>query len=239
MDTHGPYEPPGEYATLYADEGLSGRDAQSLYQRAIEEPESITEEERQLLVDLYDGEIRYNDMRIGEFFDSLRERGLLENSLLIVTADHGDAFGEHGYYEHPRYLHDEVTHVPLLVHGPGLSPQSFSGTVSTLDVTDIIEAGEKSVSEYVSSERTVFSQARGEGDNNNLRRYAARRNGEVCFCQCGEGDVVFTKCSSDQLRNELENHIDERSQVSDVQNQESDSDISAEVDQRLDALGYK
>jgi hypothetical protein len=37
---------------------------------------------------------------------------------VIVSADHGDAFGEHGYYEHPRYLHDEITRVPLFVRLP-------------------------------------------------------------------------------------------------------------------------
>jgi len=140
MDTHGPYEPPAEYQRLYRDETVSDSKAQSLYQRAIKDPDSITDEEQQLLIDLYDAEIRYNDERIGEFLEALRERDLLEKSLLIVTADHGDAFGEHGYYEHPRYLHDEITHVPMLVRPPGgADGQEVSTPTSTLDVAATIE----------------------------------------------------------------------------------------------------
>jgi len=139
MDTHGPYEPPGEYATLYADRELSGREAQSLYQRAIDDPDSITDDERELLIDLYDAEIRYNDEQIGMFLDELRERGLLEESLVIVSADHGDAFGEHGYYEHPRYLHDEITHVPLFVRVPDGPTDTVETPASTLDIVSTIE----------------------------------------------------------------------------------------------------
>jgi len=129
-----------EYATLYADRELSGREAQSLYQRAIDDPDSITDDERELLIDLYDAEIRYNDEQIGMFLDELRERGLLEESLVsIVSADHGDAFGEHGYYEHPRYLHDEITHVPLFVRVPDGPTDTVETPASTLDIVSTIE----------------------------------------------------------------------------------------------------
>mgnify|MGYP000678179723 CR=1 FL=1 len=57
MDTHGPYEPPGEYTNIYTNKQLSKREAQSLYQRAIDNPESITKQEHRLLIDLYDAEI--------------------------------------------------------------------------------------------------------------------------------------------------------------------------------------
>ena len=148
MDTHGPYEPPGDYATLYRNDTISKRSAQSLYQRAIKQPESITDDERELLIDLYDGEIRYNDTHVGEFLNGLRERGLLNESLLIFTADHGDAFGEHGYYEHPRYLHDEITHVPLLIRPPGGKDEIIETPVSTLDIMSTIRYLVGSESEF-------------------------------------------------------------------------------------------
>jgi len=74
MDTHGPYEPPGEFRTKYAKREISDRDAQSLYRRAIKDPESITDDEQQLLIDLYDGEIRYNDEQIRVFLDGAKKR---------------------------------------------------------------------------------------------------------------------------------------------------------------------
>ncbi|QZP38250.1 sulfatase [Halobaculum magnesiiphilum] len=244
MDTHGPYEPPGEYATLYADDGLSGRDAQSLYQRAIDEPESITEEERQLLIDLYDGEIRYNDMRIGQFLEALRERELLEESLLIVTADHGDAFGEHGYYEHPRYLHDEITHVPLFVRPPGGAGRVVKEPVSTLDIVATIKSGigesaSFSLLEDVDGNRRVFSQARGEDEHSHLRRYAVRTQDGACFGErdLDSGAIEFGDMTDRSLRSELEAHVEQRVRVENGDGA-AEEEVDEEIERRLNALGY-
>jgi arylsulfatase len=67
MDTHGPYEPSEKYMINFRNDGISDKKAQSLYQRAISYPESITDDEKELLIDLYDGEIRYNDAKIVSF----------------------------------------------------------------------------------------------------------------------------------------------------------------------------
>ena len=249
MDTHGPYEPPGEYATLYADESVSGREAQKRYQRAIDDPESITDEEREFLIDLYDAEIRYNDAQIGEFLAALRERDLLAESLLIVTADHGDAFGEHGYYEHPRYLHDEITKVPLYVRPPGGRAEEVATPASTLDVGATIEAAidVEATSDGVSllgalpDDRTVFSQARGEDEHSHLRRYASRTAEGACFCERDResGTIKFGGCAGSSLREELEAHVDERVRVESGESVEDDGEVDEEIERRLDALGYK
>jgi len=250
MDTHGPYEPPGEYATLYADRTLSGRDAQALYQRAIDEPESITEDEQQLLLDLYDGEIRYNDAQIGTFLEVLRERDLLEDSLLIVTADHGDAFGEQGYYEHPRYLHSEITHVPLFVRPPGGDSETINAPVSTLDIVPTIEAtvgleddankrdGASLLGEH-DPERHVFAQARGEDEASHLRRYAVRTDDGLCFCERNRetGEVTFTE-GDRSLRSVVERHIEERVRIEQGDESAADDEVNDEIERRLSALGY-
>ena len=246
MDTHGPYEPPGEYATLYADRELSGREAQSLYQRAIDDPDSITDDERELLIDLYDAEIRYNDDHLGAFLDELRERDLLENSIVIVSADHGDAFGEHGYYEHPRYLHEEITHVPLFVRPPGGATDTVETPVSTLDIVSTIEGIVGRESEFSllapgDGDRRVFSQARGEDDHSGLRRYAVRTQGGACFCErdTETGAVEFTESTDPSLRSELEAHVDERVRVENGEEPAADDDVDADIERRLSALGYK
>ncbi|WP_049919167.1 sulfatase [Haloarcula marismortui] len=245
MDTHGPYEPPNEYATLWAERGLSGRDAQSLYQRAIDDPKSITEDERQLLVDLYDAEIRYNDEYLGEFFEALRERGLLEESLVFVTADHGDAFGEHGYYEHPRYLHEEITKVPLLVRAPDGNSGVVATSASTLDIVSTIRsfcgANDVSLLNPFEDDRRVFSQARGEDDNSHLRRYAVRSAEGACFCEWNKttGEVKFTETTVRSLRPVLDAHVDERVQQAQKGDTETNTDVDEEIERRLSALGYK
>ncbi len=248
MDTHGPYEPPGEYATLYTDESVSGREAQSLYQRAIKDPESITDDERELLIDLYDAEIRYNDAKIGEFLEALRKRGLLEESLLIVTADHGDAFGEHGYYEHPRYLHDEITKVPLYVRPPGGRAEEVATPASTLDVGATIEAmigsdaesQGRTLLDLGDEERAVFMQARGSKNESHIRRHSIRTRNGACFCEqdTQAESFKFTDCIERSLRDQLEQFVRQRG--SDIEkNGKSEDDVDSEVERRLSALGYK
>ncbi|MFU1781517.1 sulfatase [Haloarcula japonica] len=246
MDTHGPYEPPGEYATVYTDQEISDRDAQSLYQRAIDDPDSISDDERQLLIDLYDAEIRYNDEHLRAFFDGLRERGLLEKSLVIVTADHGDAFGEHGYYEHPRYLHEEITRVPLLVRPPSGRGEIVETPASTLDINATVKSlvgtdGNGHLLNGLGSDRRVFSQARGENGDSHLRRYALWTREEWCFCErdTGTGDVRFTEETSRSLRSELEAHIEQRVRFEDGNKSETVDEVDEEIERRLSALGYK
>ena len=72
----------------------------------------------------YDGEIAYVDQVLGKFFETLRTRGLYDNSLIAVMSDHGEAFGEHGEHYHGIFLYDETIHVPLLFRMPA---QQFAG----------------------------------------------------------------------------------------------------------------
>ncbi|MBI3474696.1 MAG: sulfatase-like hydrolase/transferase [Acidobacteria bacterium] len=66
----------------------------------------------------YDGEIAYTDSVVGRLVDALRQRGLFDNSLIAIAADHGEAFGEHGEERHGMFLYDETIRVPLLLKLP-------------------------------------------------------------------------------------------------------------------------
>jgi arylsulfatase A-like enzyme len=70
------------------------------------------------LVSLYDAGVRQLDHDLGALFDALRERGRLADTLLVVTADHGEEFGEHGNFSHGRH-YQELLRVPLIVRLPG------------------------------------------------------------------------------------------------------------------------
>jgi arylsulfatase len=252
MDPHGPYLPVGDFREMYADDPPGDRTLQRLYKRAIREPESITDAERRLLIDCYDAEIAYTDAKLREFLDGLAERGLLRNTAVVVTADHGDAFGEHGYYEHPRYLHDELTHVPMLVRLPDSSTARIETPVSTLDVVptaldlfgidhDVPGRSLLDLASDAASDRTVFSQAAGEDEDANLRRFAARDRESQAF---GTYDVEaesasITQQSDARIGDQLKTHIAERRGHLHGSTGRDEEDVDGEVERRLSALGYK
>jgi len=74
------------------------------------------------LVALYDGEIRYTDFYLGKIFDRLRELKILDDTIVVVTADHGEEFFEHGKKGHRGNLYDETVLVPLVVRFPAKVP---------------------------------------------------------------------------------------------------------------------
>jgi arylsulfatase A-like enzyme len=83
-------------------------------------------------VDRYDGEIRDTDREIGRLIEGVRRRA--PHTIVVVTADHGEEFGEHGGAYHGTTLFDEQTRVPLIIDVPGLPPRRIEAPVSTTSV---------------------------------------------------------------------------------------------------------
>jgi len=81
---------------------------------------TITNVELEFLRGLYDGAISYIDALIGNLAGELSRLKRFDNTLMVISADHGEAFMEHGYVEHTACLHSEVLRVPLILTGPGL-----------------------------------------------------------------------------------------------------------------------
>lgn len=82
---------------------------------------ALTDEEREFLKGLFDGAINYVDHQIAGIVQELKRLGLDRNTILVITADHGEAFMEHGVVEHTACLYNEVLRIPLILSGPGLS----------------------------------------------------------------------------------------------------------------------
>jgi arylsulfatase A-like enzyme/Flp pilus assembly protein TadD len=76
--------------------------------------------DRSHAADLYQGEIAFVDREIGHLLDDLAARGLGDDTVVIVTSDHGEAFGEHGEEGHGLLAYDETLKVPLIVRAPGV-----------------------------------------------------------------------------------------------------------------------
>lgn len=85
---------------------------------------------RDMLTDYYDGEIAFLDHAIGQLLDQLAEDGLLHDTLIIITSDHGEHLGEHNLTGHGNSMYDPLIHVPLIMHHPDYA--SGGQRVSTL-----------------------------------------------------------------------------------------------------------
>jgi arylsulfatase A-like enzyme len=93
----------------------------------------------QSLVDKYDTAVRYTTDRLGDLFAMLDEHGLYRNSLIIVTADHGEELFDHGGFSHGFSLHREVLHVPLYIKLPGQETRrTEESPASLLDIMPTI-----------------------------------------------------------------------------------------------------
>ena len=88
-------------------------------------------------VDLYDGEIRFTDFHIGRVLDAIKAAGLWDKTIIVVTADHGDGFGEHGIppdKRHGYHLYATETKVPLFIRIPGVAPRRVVTPAGHVDI---------------------------------------------------------------------------------------------------------
>jgi len=133
MDAHQPYHPPDEYAEQFAP-GVESSDV-------IQDPtafncgaETADDGEWAAISGLYDAEIRHMDDQLGRLFDSMREAGVWDETVVVVCADHGELHGEHGLYGHEFGIYEPLVNVPLLVKHPDLDPGRDDTQVELLDL---------------------------------------------------------------------------------------------------------
>jgi len=100
---------------------LRGASPGEIYNALYSEPESFTDDDARLLSVAYDRELARTDAEVGRLVDALEERGLLDRTLVVLTSDHGEQFGEHGLLGHGGDgFHDEVLRIPFIVAAPGV-----------------------------------------------------------------------------------------------------------------------
>lgn len=85
-------------------------------------------------VELYDGEIRFTDEQLGRLLETLRQRGLYDRTIVAVTGDHGEGFGEHGIELHGYHLYAAQTRVPMIVRVPGLAARRSATPAGHIDL---------------------------------------------------------------------------------------------------------
>jgi arylsulfatase A-like enzyme len=100
---------------------------------------NITDAEWSVIKSWYDGAIRYLDHRIADFVETLQKLDRWNETYLIITADHGEMFGEKGLSAHRFSLYDSLLHVPLIIRPPGGGPErKITNPVSLIDLFNTI-----------------------------------------------------------------------------------------------------
>jgi len=123
-DPHFTYEPPEPFASKF---------------RNVPPPENVTTRFEQVLFDGYAGEIAYTDHCIGQVVEKLRQLGLYDSTMIIITSDHGEMLGQHGEGFHGYFLYQPAIRVPLIFKLPRLSKhRRITSTVGLVDIVPTV-----------------------------------------------------------------------------------------------------
>ncbi len=152
FDAHEPYLPPAPYDAAFTSAPCKTDwpYVHTLRTAWIEKRERMSAAQHQAALDAYDSSIAYLDQQLGKLFDELQRQGRLKNTLVIITSDHGEAFGEHGHHGHSDNLYLPLLQVPLMISFPARipMPQTVSSPVSLRDlpatVMDLLNLGSAS-----------------------------------------------------------------------------------------------
>jgi len=146
---HLPFNPPGEYRQKFLDQPIPLPRLEQISQYWLPFArqftlgiEALSSDDLAALVSLYDGEVAYSDYRVGRIVDQLRQKDLLDGTLVVVTADAGEDLGDHGLLSESSRLYDSILRVPLVMHLPGRveSGRRVQSQVQTLDLASLVLA---------------------------------------------------------------------------------------------------
>lgn len=136
FDVHN-YESPDRYDALYQRGDYRGTLRDNLPQVVANSSESLSADDLAYLVAKYDGAINYVDAELGRLFQSLRSSALYDDTLIVLTSDHGEEFWDHGGTGHGFTLYQEQLRVPLIVKPPSAFPVTARESDALAGVIDV------------------------------------------------------------------------------------------------------
>jgi len=253
LEPHLEYRPPKAYAEDQLPEGVTYEEAMEVSQDAwgyIAGKVELTDEDFEILRTLYRAEITYLEDKIGEVIDLLKAEGEWEDTLFILTSDHGENIGEHSLMDHQYALYDTLLHVPLYIHGDPFQENEIDDLVQLLDlpptILDVLdidapearqqfqglsfhpaseETREFAVAEYMAPQPTMGALEKRVGDlPDHVRRYdrslKAIRTDRYKYIRGSDGS------------NELYDLHDDPRETNDIT--DTHADICTELDAKLD-----
>jgi len=147
IDPHVPYDPPAEFLQMYDSRTdyagqVRPRNTGEQLEAAKRNPPGLVFDQSDItrLTALHDGEISYHDRELGRFMERLAALGVADDTLLVITSDHGEEFHDHGSWGHGHSVYQELIQVPLIFHRPGVVPQGrrVAHPVSTMNVAQTV-----------------------------------------------------------------------------------------------------
>lgn len=121
MECHEKYNPPHPYDRKFMPDHYSPWRVLQVSpdkKQILKGSEKRKGEDLEIMTALYDGELCYLDSKIGELLDYLKSQNLLDDTVVIITSDHGDSLGEHNELGHRMVLYEQLLHVPLIIRFP-------------------------------------------------------------------------------------------------------------------------
>lgn len=180
MDVHIPYLPPLKIVEEVCHHQVR-RSELIKTNELILHSTGVSTNQLRTMIDLYDAGIAYVDSLVGELVKELESSGVLEDTLMIITSDHGEEFMEHGGLTHDPKLYDELLRVPLIIYAPGLinSRERIDCQIELLDLAPtIIDAlGLKKVNKFLGE--SLLSLIRGGRRKKAVVSEASNRPSEI------------------------------------------------------------
>ncbi len=148
FDPHAPYDPPEPFMSRFA----SQKNEPTYFEKLIAKIQNDKSAYLEKIINLYDGELAFTDHEIGKVFESLKYLGLEEDTLVVLTSDHGEGLGQHNLVGHSFNIYEEQVRVPLLFRWPNHIPKGLelSSPVEGVDIMptilDLISVNRKGLS---------------------------------------------------------------------------------------------
>jgi len=206
-----------DYAGVFTrlDDNMIGREF--LVERSAE----LGREDLEYVVALYDGGIAYTDYYVGKVLEILETLQLLDKTIIIITSDHGEAFGEHGKFFHQQ-LYKEDVHVPFIIRIPGQQYQErIPSRVGIIDIMPtMLDMANIPYSEELQGESLLPLMKESEKRQDYVISTGFPRRGgySTIFLRDGQWNF-YTK--NDFTKNELYDFLSDRNEANDLSNEKT------------------
>ncbi len=270
-EPHFPYNPPPPYDTLFAParvfpEGIKDWQEVEAINRAAAAGDGVPADVLERVRGLYDGNMAYVDVLVGEILKRVEALGLDRKTAVILFADHGEALLEHRYIGHNTQLYEESIRVPLLVSLPGLAPRRVSDVVeltdlapTVLDLAGLSDRAEQEamqgrslvpllygeeIPEKLAFSRTLWNKPRYAARGSRFKFIWDSRNGssELYDLEKDPGETVNrideNPVTSGYLRQRLYQWVRQQEHLRVGAPMREEALISEDVRKHLEAIGY-